>query len=294
MSSYLKSLAAAYTPPRFPQWFEHSAHCIRGGLAVAIREHAHTEVSIAEAMLRFAFVHYARVGFINEDCAESGRWTHEPLESLSALDRHIVVGDAHTGEVIAYATFKSPVDQGKLCSDSTRAWFAVERAFGRDVFKDVAWLDEVVIEEVREIGRVVRSAYLAPADPRSTRASAELLLACMREIVNPANRVSAVVGDGEPDIMVKNVRLLGAKPKVFHGMTGCLPAHHIYSPRYVGRVVCPFVFRVADINPAQMDVMAQVLEDADTHEWQRKREYLRGQFNRTVSTETAHGKGNQA
>ncbi len=293
MRSYLASLVSTYQPPRLPSLFDHGAAGASARLSVIVVTQAETQPSVAKALLEFAFVHYARVGFINETLAARECWTSEPLASLHPLDRHIAIGDAASGELLAYATFKAALDNGKLFSDKTRPLFAVERAYGRDVFDALTWLQSVPVEEVREVGRITRSAYIDRQDPRYSRASAELLLACMREILKASNRVSAVVGDGEPDIMIKNIRSMGAAPEVVHGRDAQLPADHIYSPRYLGRIVRPFAFRTAAIDHEKLFAVQQALS-ADDDNWQRIRERMRSTARPTYQDEHTDAEGGQA
>lgn len=276
MSAYLDSLLRAYRPPRMSDLPTalYDRHQIRRGLkTVVVRNDVLPEPSIAD-LLEFAFMHYAKVGFINAALAEERGWQHEPLSSLKPADKHLMVLDESTCELCAYATLKAPVGTGKRVADEDRPWLSVERAFGRDILAGIPKIQSAAIERVREVGRVTRSAYLDKRDPRQTRASAELLLACVQELLDARNGVEWIAGDGEPDVMIRNVRFLGAAPIVIPNVCGKLPDDHIYQPRYEGRDVLPFAFAVEHIDLERMQAVDTALDQPDAL-WSGRRNELR-------------------
>ncbi len=243
-----------------------------GGLAVYQLRHANTPEEFIARATEFAFVNYARVGFVDTRVAlaEFG----EPLSNFRPDDRHMLTVDTASGQLLAYATIKAAADHGVPFSSTTRNWLSAERAFGRAVFDDVRWIQSLPIEGVREVGRITRCQSLAKEDPRATRATALMLTACLRHALDPDNQIAAIAGDGEPSIMVATLQFLGARPQLLQDRPANPPEGYLYGPRYHGRQVFPLAFRMADVDQTQLGAVEAALQLPDA-EWQKARETLR-------------------
>ena len=215
----------------------------------------------AKQLLRYAFVHYAKVGFINQPQAAKELLHSEPLDNLSNDDVHIIVLEKLTGKVMAYSTLKAPIDLGVSFSQERNARYSVENAFGHKLYEGVEALKKYSVEQVREIGRVVKSHESDPV--KSAKVGVMLLAAYRALITNPENNIKAMVGDGETNVTLRNLELYGFNPTVINDASVCIPRDHLYSSRYAGRDVSPFWFEVNSIDSKKAFVLESLLSLKD-------------------------------
>lgn len=214
------------------------------------------------ALLRFAFVHYARVGFINADTAARQQLHHEPLSRLQPDDLHIIVTDSGTDELLAYSTLKAPISPTHRFGDTERPRFFVEQVFGSDLYQGIEALAELPVAAIREIGRVVRSAYHTD-QTKLARAGLALLSAYVELVCDPARGIQAIVGDGEDKVTLANLNFVGASPVVLEPRAVQLPSDHLYAPRYAGRTVRPFWLRSSAVDQARAHAVTALLDAND-------------------------------
>ena len=208
--------------------------------------HKEIDSSIAKQLLRYAFVHYAKVGFINQEQAAKRLLHSESINDLSADDVHIVVLEKATAKIMAYSTLKAPIDLGVQFSKNERAHYSVENAFGKNLYTGIEALAKYNLEQVREIGRVVKTHEKDPA--LSGKVGVMLLAAYKALITNPENNIHAMVGDGENNVTLRNLELYGFNPNIIHSAEVSIPADHLYSSRYAGRAVSPFWFEIKNLD----------------------------------------------
>ncbi|MFT4776906.1 MAG: molybdopterin/thiamine biosynthesis adenylyltransferase [Oleispira sp.] len=219
--------------------------------------HKEIDSTAAKQLLRYAFVHYAKVGFINQKQASKELLHSEPLDSLSADDIHIVVLEKLTGKVMAYSTLKAPIDLGVKFPDENRTRYSVEKAFGQNLYSGIDALSKYKVEQVREIGRVVKSHESNPVV--SGKVGVMLLAAYRALIADPKNNIYAMVGDGETNVTLRNLELYGFNPILIDNAEVCIPKDNLYSSRYSGRSVSPFWFEVCNINLKKSFVLESLL-----------------------------------
>ena len=223
--------------------------------------HKHISSLAAKQLLRYAFVHYAKVGFINQPQAAKELLHSEPLDNLSNDDVHIIVLEKLTGKVMAYSTLKAPIDSGVSFSQERDARYSVENAFGHTLYEGVEALGKYSVDQVREIGRVVKSHESDPV--KSAKVGVMLLAAYRALITNPDNNIKAMVGDGETNVTLRNLELYGFNPTVIDNASVCIPHDHLYSSRYAGRNVSPFWFEVKNIDAKKAFVLESLLSLKD-------------------------------
>jgi len=223
----------------------------------------HKDISTlaAKQLLRYAFVHYAKVGFINQPQAAKELLHSEPLDNLSNDDVHIIVLEKLTGKVMAYSTLKAPIDLDVPFSQERSARYSVENAFGHDLYAGVEALTKYSVDQVREIGRVVKTHESDPV--KSAKVGVMLLAAYRALITNPDNSIKAMVGDGETNVTLRNLDLYGFNPTVINDANVCIPEDHLYVSRYAGRNVSPFWFEVKNIDAKKAFVLESLLSLKD-------------------------------
>ena len=223
----------------------------------------HKDISTlaAKQLLRYAFVHYAKVGFINQPQAAKELLHSEPLDNLSNDDVHIIVLEKLTGKVMAYSTLKAPIDLDVPFSQERSARYSVENAFGHDLYAGVEALTKYSVDQVREIGRVVKTHESDPV--KSAKVGVMLLAAYRALITNPDNSIKAMVGDGETNVTLRNLDLYGFNPTVINDANVCIPEDHLYASRYAGRNVSPFWFEVKNIDAKKAFVLESLLSLKD-------------------------------
>lgn len=223
--------------------------------------HKYISSLAAKQLLRYAFVHYAKVGFINQPQAAKELLHSEPLGNLSNDDVHIIVLEKLTGKVMAYSTLKAPIDLCVSFSQERDARYSVENAFGHTLYEGVEALGKYSVDQVREIGRVVKSHESDPV--KSAKVGVMLLAAYRALITNPDNNIKAMVGDGETNVTLRNLELYGFNPTVIDDASVCIPDDHLYSSRYAGRNVSPFWFEVKNIDAKKAFVLESLLSLKD-------------------------------
>lgn len=239
-SAFLERSLAQYQPPRL-EGLRAYADCLideRAGLFTFAIPNHRLASGITRQLLRFAFVHYAKVGFINPQTAALQQLHGEPESRLAAEDVHIILVEQTSHQLLAYSTLKAPVARGVPFGDPQRPPFGVETAFGRDLYAAVEALQAVPVEQIREIGRVTKASI---EDPVLAAKVGLLLLSAYRKLVTAADSgISAMVGDGERTVTLRNLGFFGFNPTILPARAACIPAEHLYAHRYQGREVLPF------------------------------------------------------
>ncbi|MET1077517.1 MAG: ThiF family adenylyltransferase [Pseudomonas sp.] len=257
---FLDRSVAQYQPPQLKDLSRYGDWLIdeRAGLYTFAIPHDRLEPALTRQLLRFAFVHYAKVGFINPRTAALQQLHAEPESRLAAEDVHIVLVSRANYQLLAYSTLKAPLAQGLTFNDSQRPWFGVETAFGRDLYQAVDALQSLPVEQVREIGRVTKASV---EDPVLAAKVGLLLLSAYRKLLTAAHSgISAMVGDGERDVTLRNLRLFGFNPTILPARPACIPADHLYAHRYQGREVFPFWLDLSRLDHAWADVVEKLLD----------------------------------
>lgn len=270
---FLERSLRHYQLPEMPQLnTQYSQHRLldKAGISAFAIPHAELSESLARQLLRFAFVHYARVGFINPEQAARRLLHHEPLSHLDTRDVHIVLTDNQSGLLLGYSTLKAPVCDTLTFHHEQRPAFGVENAFGRDLYQDVAALHELPASTVREIGRVTKAELNDPV--RNAQVGIMLLAAYRHVVSDPSLGVQAFVGDGEKNVTLRNLTFFGFNPQLLPARSACLPVDHLYCQRYQGRDVRPFWLLLSDMDRQRADAVESLLDlpneallDALTH-----------------------------
>jgi molybdopterin/thiamine biosynthesis adenylyltransferase len=250
-NEFLKRSIKHYDIPKIPSLFsdfsnkKYTLHDSSNLVSFGI-PHKEINNSIAKKLLRYAFVHYAKVGFINQDQASQELLHSESLDTLSANDIHIIVLEKATGKVMAYSTLKAPIDLDVQFSENERARYSVEKAFGENLYSNIDALSKYKLEQVREIGRVVKTHT---TDSVVSGKVGVMLLAAYRALItDPKNNIHAMVGDGETNVTLRNLELYGFNPTVINDAQVSIPTDHLYSSRYTGRAVSPFWFEIKNLD----------------------------------------------
>lgn len=221
----------------------------RAGISTYAVPHSALAEALTRQLLRFAFVHYARVGFINPDQAARRLLHHEPLSNLNSNDVHIVLTDSASGQLLGYSTLKAALSDSLPFSSSERPHYGVELAFGRDLYHGIDALQDLPAAAVREIGRVTKAELDDPV--RNAQAGIMLLSAYHKVVCDSRYGIRAFVGDGEKNVTLRNLTFFGFNPQLLPARESCLPADHLYHHRYVGRDVRPFWLLLDNINQAR-------------------------------------------
>ena len=257
---FLERSLRHYQLPLMPELHNYRDQLLteRAGISAFAIPHEQLAGPLARQLLRFAFVHYARVGFINPDQAARRLLHHEPLSNLSPQDVHLVLIDTQSSQLLGYSTLKAPLSDNLPFSSTERPHYGVEQAFGRDLFAGVDELQGIPVAAVREIGRVTKAEL---DDPVLNARVGIMLLSAYRQVVSDSRYgISAFVGDGEKNVTLRNLTFFGFNPQLLPARESCLPADHLYHHRYVGRDVRPFWLLLADINQARADEVEALLD----------------------------------
>jgi tRNA A37 threonylcarbamoyladenosine dehydratase len=209
--------------------------------------HYKIEPHLARKLLRYAFVNYSKDNYINKKVASSKLMHTESLDDLSLEDTHIIILEKITGRLMAYSTLKAPIDKSIDFSEKNRIKYSVEEVFGADVFDNTHELKKYSLEQVREITRVVKTSV----DNKELLAKIGImLLVTIRYVIcDPRNNIKAVVGDGEINVTLKDLRIHGFNPKVLSESRVSISENHLYYNRYKGRNVFAFWFETKSIDP---------------------------------------------
>lgn len=258
---FLERSLRHYQLPEIPQLntdYQQYRLLEKAGISAFAIPHAQLTESLARKVLRFAFVHYARVGFINPEQAARRLLHHEPLSNLNARDIHIVLTDTQSGLLLGYSTLKAPVSETLLFNNQQRPAYGAERAFGRDLYQNIADLQTLPASSVREIGRVTKAEL---SDPVRNAQVGIMLLTAYRHVVSDARYgVQAFVGDGEKNVTLRNLTFFGFNPQLLPARTACIPVDHLYHHRYQGRDVRPFWLLLSNINQERASTVEKLLD----------------------------------
>lgn len=239
-TGFLERSLQNYRVPRLPQLLDYPSCLIgeRGGILTFAIPHDIIAPDLARQLLRFAFVHYANVGFINAETAARCQLHAESPDNLSLEDVHIVLVAKGDNQLLGYSTLKAPIARGLTFGDISRPSFSVETAFGRDLYQDVITLKPVPVEEVREVGRVTKAPVEDPA--LAARVGICLLSAYRKLLTDPHAGITAVVGDGEANVTLRNLTSFGFKPTILPQRVPVIPSDHLFANRYQDREVRTF------------------------------------------------------
>lgn len=230
----------------------------KAGISAFAIPHVVLSETIARKLLRFAFVHYARVGFINPEQAARHLLHHEPLSNLDAGDVHIVLTDSQSGLLLGYSTLKAPLSETLSFNSQARPAYGVENAFGRDLYTNIAELQNLPVCAVREIGRVTKAEL---SDPIRNAQTGIMLLAAYHHVVSdPRYGIQAFVGDGEKNVTLRNLTFFGFNPQLLSARIACLPSNHLYHHRYQGREVRPFWLMLNKIDRQRAHTVESLLD----------------------------------
>lgn len=257
---FLERSVAHYQAPQLTGLRDYQQFLIdeRGGIQTYAIPNYQLDNKLTRQLLRFAFVHYARVGFINPQVAALGQLHAEPLERLAPEDVHIVLVSAASHDLLAYSTLKAPLARGVLFGDAQRPAFGVESAFGRDLYAGVPELHGLQVAQVREIGRVTKAQIDDPV--LAAKAGLLLLSAYRKLLLRPDSGVVAMVGDGERQVTLRNLSFFGFRPNIMPARNACIPAEHLYAKRYQGREVHPFWLFLDAMDHAHADRIERLLD----------------------------------
>jgi hypothetical protein len=265
---YFSELVEKYEVPCLPHLMGYEANICheRHGVISLLISSQLLSVEDNEELLRFAFIHYAAVGFINESLAEILSLESESVDTLTAEDMHCIVLNSSTGELLAYCTIKRPLPYVGLMGDLSRPEHGAEAAWGRGAFEAISWLNYLPVVNVREVGRVVRNAWLDKHDPLASRSVSELLVATFEYLQAPESDVLAIIGDGEINVQIRNLLAFGVDYHFGHVTFNHLPQDHLYYPRYFAKGLIPFAFRLCDMDCSALAWFNQALE-LDDRSW---------------------------
>ncbi|MEO4045565.1 ThiF family adenylyltransferase [Pseudomonas sp. CAU 1711] len=257
---FLERSVAHYQAPRLPGLSAYEQFCIdrRAGIASYAIPNYQLDNGLTRQLLRFAFVHYAKVGFINPQVAALRQLHAEPLENLAQEDVHIVLVRESDQQLLAYSTLKAPIARGLRFDDQSRPAFGVENAFGRELYAEIAELQALPVEQVREIGRVTKAQL---GDPVLEAKAGMLLLSAYGKLLCAADSgVAAMVGDGERQVTLRNLSFFGFGPQIMPARSACIEPQHLYANRYQGREVYPFWLRLDAVDHARVAQIEALIE----------------------------------
>ncbi|MGR6873395.1 HesA/MoeB/ThiF family protein [Pseudomonas sp. HK3] len=267
-TEYLKRSMKHYTTPLIPDLLPENTsiahHVINTSanlVSLAIRQ-SDLDDHHAKQLLRYSFVHYAKVGFINEKVAAKSLLHHEPISTLHKDDIHIVILDKTLGKLMAYSTLKAMPNSDLPFSGTDRKLYSAENAFGRETFNKIEALKEYKVSEVREIGRVVKSQL---EDKVMSSRVGLLLVQSYFELINhPDSGIKAMIGDGEKNVTLANLNMFGFNPILLPSASVEIEKSHLFSSRYEGRDVSPFWFENANINLDKVNRAKMILQLSDS------------------------------
>lgn len=217
-------------------------------------------------LLRYAFVHYAKVGFINQAVAAQSLLHHEPLSVLHEDDVHILVMDKTLGKLMGYSTLKMMPEAEKIFSDEKRPEYSVEKAFGRPLFAAIPDIADMKLSEIREIGRVVKTQV--EDKTLASRVGLMLLDAYHSLISNEQSGIKAMIGDGEANVTLANLEMYGFDPVLLPESKVVIDKNHLFASRYQGRDVKPFWFAISDMNVEKNKQASELLALSDKEFYQ--------------------------
>ena len=134
----------------------------------------------------------------------------------------------------------------------------METAFGRDLYAQIDELQDLPVEQVREIGRVTKAQIGDPV--LEAKAGMLLLSAYGRLLCQADSGVAAMVGDGERQVTLRNLSFFGFRPQILPARIACIPPQHLYANRYQGREVHPFWLRLDAIDHERVAQIEALIE----------------------------------
>jgi hypothetical protein len=207
-------------------------------------------------ILQYRLAQYLLVNFADAHMVYEAQMRHEPRSAVSEEDIHVLAGEAATGQILCYVTFKGVdgTQQGVVMSQRDRPLFPVEKAHGWGIYNRLRLLPDVSAAKVRELGRFVKNQRL-PHDGVMRRAPMEIVLATTRLLLGPLRmEVDAIVGDIEAGGAKRSIDFFHWPTILIHGTVPYLE-HTIYQGHLHGRFY-PFSFLVSDLSAASPRVDA--------------------------------------
>ena len=221
----------------------------RHGIAVTVlRSPSLTEEQLTELM-RFRLAQYIEANFVQTSVVYEQRLEHEPLDSVHANDVHVLAGTVSDGEILCYATLKSPPDAptGTVLRARERPLFGVEKVHGWGIYNRLPILPDLPVAQVRELGRFVKNQRYRGVEDRSIRGPVEVGVAIFRMIAETLSfELSAVVGDLEEGVAKQNLDFFHVPLVVLHGTMPVEGEDSWLFPRYLYRTVFPFACLASD------------------------------------------------
>lgn len=129
---------------------------------------------------------------------------------LAPRDIHVAIGDSE-GRFLSYVCMQSPISWREwvtqrdgqstrypLMGDTDRLEFPTESEYGMDIFGKHPGLQMLPVANVREFMRLVRNqAIRVPADLFAT---AEVMVAVAKVILDPTHQIEVLIGAGSPQV----------------------------------------------------------------------------------------------
>jgi molybdopterin/thiamine biosynthesis adenylyltransferase len=275
----LKHYTIPFLPDLLPENNSAPYHLINTSgnlISLAIRQSDLNDFH-AKQLLRYAFVHYAKVGFINEKIAAKSLLHHEPIDVLHKDDIHILVLDKTLGKLMAYSTLKTMPNSNQSFSTKERKLYSVEAAFGREAFNEVEALRKYAVSEVREIGRVVKSNLEDKI--MSSRVGLLLVQSYHALITHPDSGIKSMIGDGEKNVTLSNLDMIGFNPVLMPEAKIKIEENHLFSSRYAGRDVIAFWFENEKINNDKVKYVEMLLSLNDSEFYPAYKDFKFGEVN---------------
>jgi hypothetical protein len=211
------------------------------------------------AILQFRFAQYLACGFADPAVSCERRIEHESLSSTSSSDHHVIVGNAHTGEILCYLAVRrvQPAWPRQRMRSHQRQPFPVEEMHGMGIFDRLNALPDMQVARVCEVGRFVKNQRLHVFDELGTRAPIEALVALIRTMTGPLrSQVDACVGELEEDVVKRNLDFFNVPTLLVRGTVSYEAPSVLLG--HTGRVFYPFAFSVADFAAKALDRTAAI------------------------------------
>lgn len=228
-----------------------------------------------QAILEFLFAQYLnpKVGITGSyyDPVTAMRYNlrSEPYSFFSQGDIHAIVG-TEDGQILGYLGVKGSLPSGlTLASPEINTISHVLKVFknedGTSAYCEIpefATLDASRIREMRKF--VVRQELLTSGlNARGALVSTELILSLIDIADQFKSSVDIIIGDTDPSVTGKNLQAFNIPVQFVEGRTAnpanlSKPYDMLWSTRYQGRDVKPFVVRVKDINGLAHQVSDQI------------------------------------
>lgn len=194
------------------------------GITVTIIQHDNLTEEQFEAIGEYRLEQYILAGLYDEQrTTELGLTVDPNLLSLPGSTIHVLVGDCHN-HLLCYASFEPAHTCGatdihlNYSTDPTlnrnttsymhhcqRPLFAVEIAFGQELYSSHPEISKLPLTSVREMMRMVRNQAIRV--PTSSVTPIEVIVAASRLLRNPTNQIEAIVGCASPELRKLSHRL---------------------------------------------------------------------------------------